>query len=321
MRSTLLYLSAVLIWGSTWLAIEYQLGTVAIEVSLIYRFGLAAVIMWIYCWLKGLPMGFSLRNHGFILLLALFNFSFNYLILYWAQAYLTSAMASILFSMLLLVNIINTRIFFGKPIDKRVYLGALTGILGVITLFWPDLMASRLDDNMVTGVVLVILGTLVASCGNMISVRNSNHGMNILSANAWGMLYGTGALLIYALLLGSEFNLEFSASYLLSLGFLAVFGTVIAFACYFVLLKDIGPEKASYIIIFFPFVAVILSTFFERFIWSEYTVAGFSLVILGNVILLTPLEKLLSAVRFYSGELRDNSCNKLSPDLSIKNSQ
>ena len=112
MRSALLYTLTVLIWGSTWLAIEFQLGDVAPEVSLVYRFALAAILMWGYCLFCSLSMRFPLADHAFFIVLALFNFGLNYLILYKAQQYLTSAMASIAFSTLLLMNIINTRLFF-----------------------------------------------------------------------------------------------------------------------------------------------------------------------------------------------------------------
>ena len=120
MKNSFLYIITVLIWGSTWFAIEFQLGDVAVEVSLFYRFGLAALIMWGYCLTKKIPLTFSLKNHGYIILLGVGNFSANYAILYYAQNYLTSAMTSIAFSTLLLMNIVNTRIFFGKPIAFRI---------------------------------------------------------------------------------------------------------------------------------------------------------------------------------------------------------
>ena len=79
MQNFLLYLVTVLIWGSTWFAIEFQLGEVAIEVSLAYRFILSAMLMWLFCWWRRLPMRFSAKDHGFIALLALFNFALNYI--------------------------------------------------------------------------------------------------------------------------------------------------------------------------------------------------------------------------------------------------
>ena len=94
MKSAALYITTVLIWGSTWLAIEFQLGDIAVELSLFYRFAIAALLMWLYVAYKKPDMRFSLIDHGFFALLALCNFALNYLMLYWAQNYLTSAMTS-----------------------------------------------------------------------------------------------------------------------------------------------------------------------------------------------------------------------------------
>ncbi len=291
MKNIILYVITVFIWGSTWLAIEYQLGSVAVEVSLAYRFGLAALIMWVFCMWKKVPMKFSKSNHFYTLLLALGNFSMNYVILYWAQNYLTSAMTSIAFSTLLLMNIVNTRLFFGKPIALRIYLGSILGVLGIVALFWNDLMVMNAGSESLWGLALALMGTVVASLGNMVSVRNSNAGMNIFATNAWGMLYGSIGLVIFALINDAEFTFSFEVGYVVSLIYLAVFGSVIAFGSYFVLLKNLGPEKASYIIVMFPIVAVILGGIFEGFEWTANVFIGFVLVLSGNAIVLTSKEK------------------------------
>lgn len=299
MKSIVLYIVTVLIWGSTWLAIEFQLGVVAPEVSLVYRFASAAVLMWMYCLWRGLDMKYATMDHAYFLILACCNFGFNYLILYWAQAYLSSAMTSIAFSTLLLINIVNTRLFFGKPIAPRIYFGAVTGILGIVALFWADLKELDLSSAAIIGLGLALSGTFVASIGNMASVRNSNKGVGVLQGNAWGMLYGAIILTLFTLFSGARFNFDMSFGYISSLVYLSLFGTVIAFACFFALLKDIGPEKASYSIVLFPVVAVILSTLFEGFIWQLNTIFGFLLVLVGNAIVLTPMNKIkaLLAVR------------------------
>ena len=292
MRSTGLYILTVLIWGSTWLAIEYQLGVVAPEVSLVYRFSIAALLMWAYCLMKNLPMQFCLKNHLFFMTLACCNFGFNYLVLYWAQDLLTSAMTSIAFSTLLIMNIINTRIFFGKSIAPRIFIGATLGLVGIVGLFWQDVKTLDFASEAIIGLGLSLGGTFVASLGNMTSVRNSRNNIGIMQGNAWGMLYGSLFLLTFTLLSGAEFSLDTRLPYIASLLYLSIFGTVIAFACYFVLLKDIGPEKASYSVVLFPVVAVALSMMFEGFVWQTSTVIGFVLVLTGNIVVLTPIHKI-----------------------------
>ncbi len=292
MRSTLLYVATVLIWGSTWLAIEFQIGVVAPEVSLVYRFVIAALLMWGFCLWRGIDMRINGMNSVFLVVLAACNFGFNYLILYWAQEYLTSAMTSIAFSALLMFNIINTRIFFGKPIAGRIYIGAVMGIVGIGALFWFDLRQFDMSSESVIGLGLALIGTVVASLGNMVSVRNSKQGIGVMQGNAWGMLFGSVLLVIYTLFSGATYSIDWNVGYISSLLYLSIFGTVVAFACYFALLKDIGPEKASYSIVLFPVVAVVLSTFFEGFEWHLNTVIGFILVLIGNVIVLTPMQRI-----------------------------
>jgi drug/metabolite transporter (DMT)-like permease len=292
MQNTLLYLMTVLIWGSTWIAIEFQLGEVPIEASLLYRFALSALLMWLFCWWRRLPMRFSAKDHGFIALLAVLNFALNYLLIYQAQQHLTSAMAAIAFTTMLLMNIINTRLFFGKPVAKRIYFGALMGIAGIIVLFYPDLDGLDLTNASLLGLILVLGSALSASLGNMVSVRNSRAGLPIMQVNAWGMLYGSIALTLLVWLSGTPFTFSSNPTYIASLLYLAVFGSVIAFATYFALLKRMGPEKASYVIVLFPLVAVVLSTLFEDFVWTGYTFAGFALVLAGNALVLTPFAKI-----------------------------
>jgi drug/metabolite transporter (DMT)-like permease len=292
MQNFLLYLVTVLIWGSTWFAIEFQLGEVAIEVSLAYRFILSAILMWLFCWWRRLPMRFSAKDHGFIALLALFNFALNYILIYQAQQYLTSAMTAIAFTTMLLMNIVNTRLFFGKPVAKRIYFGALMGIAGIAVLFYPDLDGLDFTNASLIGLVLVLGSALSASLGNMASVRNSRAGLPITQVNAWGMLYGAVGLTLLVVISGKSFTFSSSPGFIISMLYLAVFGSVIAFATYFALLKGMGPEKASYTIVLFPLVAVVLSTLFEDFVWSGYTFSGFALVLLGNALVLTPFDKI-----------------------------
>jgi drug/metabolite transporter (DMT)-like permease len=292
MKNTLLYIVTVLVWGSTWLAIEFQLGEVDVAASVAYRFMIAAIIMWAYCIWAKVPMSFSKRNHFFILVLAIFNFSINYAVIYTSQQHLTSAMTSIAFSTMLLMNIINTRIFFGTKISSKTWAGALLGIFGIVALFWDDLSVANQGSNSLLGLTLVITAALIASFGNMMSVRNSNANMNVFAVNAWGMLYGAIILSVLVLLSDAQFGFSSKPSYIISLFYLAAFGTVIAFASYYVLLNNMGPEKASYVIVLFPVVAVALSSMFEGFTWTQNTFIGFALVLLGNIIILTPTKPL-----------------------------
>jgi len=306
MKNTFLYIVTVLIWGTTWFAIEFQLGDVAVEISLIYRFALAAMTILLISKLKGLTLNFNATQHFYMALLGLFNFCINYYLLYEAQQYLTSAMTSIGFSMLLLVNIINSRIFFAKKIMAKTYFGASFGILGIITLFWPELAQyfnHHENNDTLIGLAYVLSGVLFASFGNMISVRNSNHDYPVFQTSGWAMLYGTLFLVLIAWFKGTPFTISIKPDYLISLGYLVIFGTVIAFYSYFYLLKSIGPEKASYSIVLFPVISVFISSLYEGFEWNQYTVMGFILVAFGNLIMLLP-EKILNLFKIQSRAIK-----------------
>ena len=130
-HSASLYLSAVLIWGSTWFAIKFQLGVVAAEVSLVYRFGIAAIILLLFCVLTGRSLRYRPGEHVFIALQGLFLFSSNYLVFYWATELLTSGIVALMFSTVILMNIVNAALLLRTPVRLRVMIGALTGIAGI----------------------------------------------------------------------------------------------------------------------------------------------------------------------------------------------
>lgn len=297
MSNSFLYMITVLIWGSTWIAINYQLGEVTPEASVSYRFILAALILFLFAKIKRLPMQFPLKQHGLFAAFGICLFGMNYLLLYNAQQHINSALACIAFSTLMLMNIINAKVFFKTQITKQVYVGGAFGLFGIITLFWPQLTDIELGAVTILGLGLCLLGTFSASMGNMLSIKNQKNNIPIVQANAWGMLYGAIFTALAVIIQGKQFTFTFEPAYLISLVYLSLFGSVIAFGCYLSLMTRIGSHKTSYANIIFPAIAVLISTLFEGFAWSEYTVIGLSLVLLGNLVVLmksTTLEKLFS---------------------------
>ena len=286
-NSVSLYLSSVLIWGSTWFAIKFQLGVVAAEVSLVYRFGIAAMLLLLFCVLSGRSLKYSARQHGFIALQGLFLFSTNYLVFYWATGFLTSGIVALMFSTVILMNIVNGAIFMGSQIRPRVVLGAGFGIAGIAAIFWAEV--SGVGDNADTwrGLWMCLLATWFASIGNIISARNQRKAIPVIQTNAWGMTYGALFMAIYALLGGVPFNYDPAVSYSVSLLYLSVFGSILAFGCYLTLVGRIGADKAAYAAVLFPVIALVLSTLFEDYQWTLRALFGFALVLLGNYIVLT----------------------------------
>ncbi|MEX2124014.1 MAG: EamA family transporter [Woeseia sp.] len=286
MSNGLLYLITVLVWGSTWIAIEFQLGVVAPEVSIFYRYSLASLLIFGWCRLRGLRLRFDRRAHSRFLLLGLLLFCLNYIVMYHAQQYISSALTAIAFSTMLWMNIGNSRIFFGVRSGPRVIVGSMLGIAGIVTLFLPQVASLSLSDATFYGAGLCVLGAFIASLGNMASQDAQKGGLPVMQTNAWGMLYG--ALLTGAIALGQghTFNFDASAGYVLSLGYLAVFGSVIAFGAYLTLLGRIGAHKAGYAVVMFPVIALLLSILFEGLQITGNIVAGILLVTFGNMVIL-----------------------------------
>lgn len=286
MNNTLLYVITVLIWGSTWLAIEYQLGVVEPEVSIVYRYAMASVVLFIWCKIKGLPLSFKVKDHLWFVLLGLFLFCLNYIMAYRAQVYITSALAAIAFSMMLWINIILSRLIFGTRASGRVLLGALLGIVGILVLFMPQIESVSLDDGVFFGSLLALTGAVLASTGNMVSQASQRRNLPVLQGNAWSMFYGAVLTGIVAIASGHAFNFDATFTYIASLTYLAIFGSVVAFGAYLTLLGRIGAHKAGYATVMFPVVALVLSLAFEELQLDMTIVTGTSLVLLGNLLVL-----------------------------------
>ena len=285
-NNTLLYIITVLIWGSTWLAIEYQLGVVPPEVSVFYRFLLAALLLFGWCRYRGLSLRFPAKTHLTFLLMGALLFGINYLATYHAQRFITSALTAIVFSSMLWMNMINSRVFFGIRSTANVLLGSFLGISGIIVLFLPQVGELSLADATLIGGGIAFFAAFLASLGNMVSQRAQINGLPVVQSNAWGMLYGSILIGAIALFSGKQFNFDTSTSYVVSLIFLAIFGTIVAFGAYLTLLGRIGAHRAGYATVMFPVVALILSFLFEGLEPTWNIFAGVALVLLGNVLIL-----------------------------------
>ena len=287
MSPGLLYSGTVLIWGSTWLAIRFQLGVVSPEISLVYRFGIASLLLLVWCGVRGISPPTGWRNHSFLIFLGACLFSFNYLLFYIAAEDLATGLLAVIFSTMTVMNILNGALFLGRRVEWRIILGSGFGLTGICLVFWPEVIALGKAHNIFLAVLLGVIATYFASLGSIISVHNQKSGIQVISGNAFGMLYGTALMTLYALISGVHFNFDPSFGYVSSLMYLSVFGSALAFTLYLTLVGQIGPEKAAYATVLFPIVALTLSTLFENYRWSALAGVGLLLVLVGNVIVLT----------------------------------
>jgi drug/metabolite transporter (DMT)-like permease len=291
MHNSLLYLVTVLIWGSTWLAIKFQLGVVAPELSIAYRFFLAAFILLAFSLVRRLSLRFNWREHLFIALQGFFLFSLNYILVYLAEEWLTSGLVAIVFSTIVISNVVFGALFLRNPIRARVVIGGVLGIIGLVLVFWPELSSLDLSSEKIVGFGMAFAATISASLGNIISARNQRQKLPIVQTNMFGMAYGAGFMTLLAILRGARLAFDPSFGYVSSLLYLAAFGSVIAFGTYLTLLGRIGPDRAAYVTVLFPIVALGLSTLFEGLVWDLLRIAGVLLVIIGNAVALTRIRR------------------------------
>ena len=297
MSSNILFLygSTVIIWGTTWLAIKFQLGSVDPMVSVLYRFIVAALILFLYCKLRGLKMRFRPRDHIFMALQGLVLFSINYWLIYLAEVHLTSGLVAVIFSSIVFMNMVNGAVLLGSPIRSTVVLGGAIGVLGIVLVFWPQLISFNLSDKSALSLLLSIVSTFMASLGNIISARHQQNNLPVIQTNAYGMAYGAGIIGVLSVASGKTFSFEMTLPYVGSLFYLSLFGTVIAFGCYLKLIGKIGADRAAYATMLFPIVALGISTFYEGYQWAPHNVIGMGVVLIGIWLVLN--KRALAKVR------------------------
>ena len=297
MQVILLYTTVVLIWGSTWAAIPYQFGVVAEEVSVAYRFAIAAVTLFLYAIVAGKKIRLPRRYYPMVIVQGLLLFSINYFFVYYGTAYITSGLVAVTFSSIVVCNAFFERVFFRTPLEGWLLVASFLGMLGIALIFWPEVKTLSLQDRTFFGLLLIVIGVVIASLGNMAAVVNTGRDLPVVAVNAHGMAWGALLSFLAAAILGREFNFSLEPAYVWSLLFLAIFGSAIAFGCYLLLIRKIGSARAAYSSVLFPVVALAISTFLEDYQWSILAVVGISLTIVGNWLALRRTKRPLAAAK------------------------
>jgi drug/metabolite transporter (DMT)-like permease len=293
--NTFLYLLTVLIWGTTWIAIKFQLGEVAAPVSIALRFWMATGVMFALLFLLRKPVWPPRQAWRYLFAQGLALFCLNFLCFYYASQWMPSGLVAVVFSTAPIWNAINGRLFLQKAIRPQVLAGALLGLCGISLLFLPQMRGHWTDSGTLFGLALALLGTLCFSAGNLLSSRMQALGLTPWTTNTWAMLIGSTVLTLGALAAGMEFTFEPTVRYIGSLLYLAIPGSVIGFMAYLVLVGRIGADRAAYCTVLFPIVALTVSTVFEDYVWTGTAFAGLLLVLGGNLLAFLPSWPRLAA--------------------------
>ena len=285
-NNNLLFIIPALIWGSTWYVIKFQLGTIDPLLSVSYRFALGALILFIYAKFRNMKMRFGLSDHMRMGVQGMLLFGFNYWLVYLSEETLTSGLVAITFSTLIFMNIFFSAIFLGTKIKKEVIMGGILGVSGTVLMFYQEIRQTGLNDTLMAGLAFCITGVLFASMGNIASAYNQRKQIPVIPANSYGMLYGAIVMFGIAVFTGKDIDIDTSQQYLLSLLYLSVFGSVIAFTTYLTLIGRIGADKAGYVIVVLPVIALTISAIFEDYRITFYSCIGMLLIMCGNLLVI-----------------------------------
>ena len=292
MVNILLYAAVVLIWGSSWIMITYQIGVVPVQASIAYRLAISAFILFVWAALKRQPLRFSFQDHLYLALQGTLIFSTNFFLFYTAADYISTGLISVVCSTASAMTVVFNSLRLQRLPSLRLLAGAVLGVIGISIIFWPELSTFNFGSGAGLGLLLSVGGTISFSLGSIVSARNQAAGLSSFGSIAWGMVYGVALLIIYLNLYGERFDFDPAFPYVGSLLYLAVVGTVIGFVSYFTLLGRIQAERAAYATVLFPVVALSLSTLFEGYQWTVAVFFGVSLTLLGNFFVLMEPRKI-----------------------------
>ena len=286
MNNFVLFGVTLICWSPTWYIIKFQLGYVDPLVSVFYRFLTAAIIIFIYLAVKRKKLKFSLNHHLWFMFFGICLYSLNYVFFYLSNTYLISAFPAIVFSTVVMMNIIGEAFYFKKKPTLKTLIGATIGMIGIIIIFKDEIFNFSLSDDTHIGLFLALLGTFCASTGNMVYQRNLNNNFSLIPTLAYAMLYGSLVTLLITQIKGTELLFEYSFSYIASLAYLSIVGSIFAFIFYLRLLEKVGAGRAGYVGVVMPVLALLISTVFENLEWQQDLIIGLPVLIIGAVLVI-----------------------------------
>ena len=278
-----LYVAVVFGWSTSWYPLSLQLGVVAPEVSIVWRFMASSLMMLAISALFRIRLRYGVSEHLRFLCLGIALFSTNFALFYNSSLYLASGLLAVILSMSSLINVVLVAAINRRPPPLLQVVAAIVGLVGLGLIFAPEF------KTLPTAGIAVGYGVL-ATCsfciGNLLSSDSQRRGVPVLASTSWGMVYGMAFMAVIATVRGHPFIIDTSPSYLISLAWLILISSVMTFACYLSLIGRIGPGRAAYATVVFPVFALLISARYEGYEWTLAALAGLGLVILGNLIMI-----------------------------------
>ncbi|WP_421836594.1 DMT family transporter [Novosphingobium sp.] len=285
------FLITALIWGSTWIAIKYQLGNVPPSWSVTWRFTGAAIGMFVFAAFKRLPLVPDKRGLMVAAVMGCSVFSLNFQFVYRSEQYITSGLVAVLFALLLVPNTILSRVFLGQRITRGFMIGTAIALVGIGLLMLHEYRIalaqnSAMGAQVLVGGFMVLVALTFASVGNVVQASPAARGQPVPTLLAWAMMIGAIVDATIAWILSGPPRFDWTWSYAGGAAYLAIVGTVVTFPMYNGLLRALGPGRAAYNGVLVPVVAMLISTAVEGYRWSLLAGAGASLAMIGLVVAL-----------------------------------
>ena len=282
-RDFMLYATTVFSWSASWYVLKVNSGYgVDPAVSTCWRFMLAAMLMFLIVSISGGQLRFGWRTHIKFALLGVFMFSSNFILFFYASTLLVSGLLAVVFSLASVVNL-SIGMLRGDLAGPRRWFGATLGVIGIALLYWPA-MSESVSGKI--GLILCVFGTISFCIGNQITQTMKGPDRPLLSTANWGMAYGAIWSAIVSAVIGVPFAYSTAPGYTISLLFLTLVSTILAFWAYMNLIRSIGAGRASYATVMFPVFALLLSTFVEGYIWTPMAFIGVAMALIGNMFVL-----------------------------------
>lgn len=285
------FLLTALIWGSTWIAIKYQLGDVPPSWSVTWRFTGAAIGMFVFAAFKRLSLVPDRKGLLVATVMGCSVFSLNFQFVYRSEQYITSGLVAVLFALLLVPNTILARIFLGQRITRGFLVGTAIALAGIALLMLHEYRIAlaqnaAMGSKVIVGGLMVLVALLFASVGNVVQASPIARGQPVPTLLAWAMMIGATVDGTIAWILSGPPQFDFTLAYAGGAAYLAIVGTVVTFPMYNGLLRALGPGRAAYNGVLVPVVAMLISTAVEGYRWSLLAGSGAALAMIGLVVAL-----------------------------------
>lgn len=267
------------IWGLNFIAVKIQGDSLPLEVALLYRsliaFSLFGV-MFIFIFKK---LKLNNTNWFTIIGFGLCNFTISYLLLYYGTFYSSAAIVTLIFSMKAILTPIFISMVFKRKISNRIYIGGGLGVVSVVVILYPDL--NSLKNEFIIGVAFALLGTIITSIGDVLSLYNSESKVHPVLSNTIGMLSAVIFLLIYTSFNGYRYSFPLELNFWFGLLYLSILASFLAWFFYLKLINNIGAAESGYMVAMFPAIGGIASVIMGETHLSINLVVGIILACMG----------------------------------------